>query len=89
MYNEGISKIGDILDLGVLFEVVTKRGAFFSYKETRLGQGRENAKEFLKNNPQLAEEIDQEVRATKLGDAALLASNTPETDLDESADGEF
>ena len=44
MYNEGISKAGDIIDLGTQLEIITKRGAFFSYGETRLGQGRENAK---------------------------------------------
>ena len=62
MFNEGISTVGDILDLGVAEEVVTKRGAFFSYGELRLGQGRENAKAFLAENPVIAGEIDSLVR---------------------------
>ncbi len=62
MYNEGISTVGDILDLGVAEEVVTKRGAFFSYGDLRLGQGRENAKTFLAENPAVAGEIDLLVR---------------------------
>jgi recombination protein RecA len=63
MYNEGISTVGDILDLGVAEEVVIKRGAFFSYGELRLGQGRENAKTFLSENPAVAQEIDTLVRS--------------------------
>jgi recombination protein RecA len=62
MFNEGISTVGDILDLGVAEEVVIKRGAFFSYGEMRLGQGRENAKTFLGENPAIAGEIDSLVR---------------------------
>ena len=62
MYNEGISKVGDILDLAVTEEIVDKRGAFFSYGETRLAQGRENAKKFLMENPQLTLEIENKVR---------------------------
>ena len=62
MYNEGISTVGDLLDLGVAEEVIAKRGAFYSYGELRLGQGRENAKAFLTENPQLTREIDAVVR---------------------------
>ncbi|PKO13573.1 MAG: recombinase RecA [Chloroflexi bacterium HGW-Chloroflexi-10] len=62
MYNEGISTSGDILDLGTQLEIINKRGAFYSYGDIRLGQGRENAKEFLKQNPELAGEIDAAVR---------------------------
>jgi recombination protein RecA len=63
MYNEGISKVGDILDLAVTEEIVDKRGAFFSYGETRLAQGRENAKKFLMENPELTLEVENKVRA--------------------------
>jgi recombination protein RecA len=63
MFNEGISKEGDLLDIGVTLDLITKRGAFFSYGETRLGQGRENAKQFLRENPELASEIDLAIRA--------------------------
>ncbi|MBN1218759.1 MAG: recombinase RecA [Anaerolineae bacterium] len=62
MYNEGISKVGDILDLAVTEEIVDKRGAFFSYGDTRLAQGRENAKKFLIENPELTLEIENKIR---------------------------
>ena len=62
MYNEGISAAGDLLDLAVGEEFVAKRGAFYSYGDIRLGQGRENAKSFLAENPDLAAEIDRLVR---------------------------
>jgi len=62
MYGEGISKTGELIDLGVRAGVVEKSGAWFSYDSQRLGQGRENAKNFLKANPQIAERIEQEVR---------------------------
>jgi recombination protein RecA len=62
MYNEGISTIGDLIDLGVDQEIITKRGSFYTYGETRLGQGRENAKQFLDQNPLLANEIDATIR---------------------------
>lgn len=62
MYGEGISKYGDILDVGVREEIVEKSGAWFSYKDTRLGQGRENAKQFLKENKDLALEIENQIR---------------------------
>ena len=72
MYNEGISTVGDIMDLGVAEEVVVKRGAFFSYGELRLGQGRENAKTFLAENPAVANEIDTLVRG-RFGLPVVLA----------------
>jgi recombination protein RecA len=62
MYNEGISKSGDLLDLATELEIVTKRGSFYSYGDLRLGQGRENAKEFVKQNPKLGVEIEAAVR---------------------------
>jgi len=62
MYNEGISKAGDLLDLAVEYDVVDKRGAFYSYGDTRLGQGRENAKTFLQENPDLFWELDGLIR---------------------------
>lgn len=62
MYNEGISREGNILDVGVKEEIVQKSGAWFSYKDTRLGQGRENSKQFLKENPSIALEIENLIR---------------------------
>ncbi len=63
MYGEGISKIGEILDLAVSLDIVHKSGAWFSYGEERLGQGRDNVKELLKNNPELANELEAKIRA--------------------------
>ena len=60
--NEGISKAGDILDLGTSLDIITKRGSFYSYGDIRLGQGRENSKEFLNNTPELMEEIELAIR---------------------------
>ena len=62
MYNEGISKVGDILDMATDLGVIDKRGAFFRYGEETIGQGRENAKQFLRENPTLAAEIENIVR---------------------------
>lgn len=73
MYNEGISKVGDLLDLGTELEIITKRGSFYSYGDLRLGQGRENSKEFLRQNPDLTEEIELTVRQQTLsGDPGTL-----------------
>jgi len=73
MYNEGISKSGDILDLATELEIITKRGAFFSYGDVRLGQGRENAKEYLRQNLELSNEIEQAVRQRAVGGEIPIA----------------
>ena len=62
MFGQGISKEGDILDLGVAMGVIKRTGAFFSFGDTRLGQGRENAKEYLKQHDELAQEIERQIR---------------------------
>nr|P16034.1 RecName: Full=Protein RecA; AltName: Full=Recombinase A [Paramagnetospirillum magnetotacticum]CAA35243.1 unnamed protein product [Paramagnetospirillum magnetotacticum] len=62
MYGEGISKMGELIDLGVKANVVKKSGAWFSYNSTRIGQGRENAKQFLRDNPAMAAEIEGAIR---------------------------
>ncbi len=64
MYGEGISKMGELIDLGSKANVVEKSGAWFSYNGERIGQGRENAKQFLKQNPKIAESIEQAIRAS-------------------------
>jgi recombination protein RecA len=79
MYGEGISKIGEIIDLGVKAGVVEKSGSWFSYNSQRIGQGRENVREFLKANPDIANEIEQAVR----GNAVVIADEllgAPEPD---------
>ena len=72
MFNEGISKSGDVLDLATKFEVIQKRGAFFSYGDVRIGQGRENAKDYLRSNPDLMGEIETVIRQKAIsGEIAL------------------
>jgi len=83
MYGEGISKTGELLDLGVKAGVVDKSGAWFSYGDERIGQGRENAKTFLKDNPKMALEIEDKIRA-----AHGLEFNMPEGEADGDGDGD-
>jgi recombination protein RecA len=86
MYGEGVSKMGEIIDLGVKAGVVEKSGAWFSYDSQRIGQGRENAKTFLKNNPDIAAKIETAVRAN----AGLIAEKIlagPEDEDDDAAEG--
>jgi recombination protein RecA len=73
MFNEGISRIGSIVDLGTELNVLRKSGAFYSYGDQRLGQGRENVKEFLKGNPELADEIESQIRSAMAGTAMPIA----------------
>ena len=81
MYGQGISKIGEIIDLGVKAGVVEKSGSWFSYNSQRIGQGRENARDFLKANPDIAAEIEKAVRnqSTVLAEELL---GTPEPDAE-------
>lgn len=77
MYGQGISKIGDILDLAVKDNIVVKAGAWFSYNGEKIGQGRENAKNFLQSNPDLASEIEAKVRANAgIGEVVADAKET-------------
>ena len=62
MYNEGISTVGDLLDLGVTYDILVKRGAYYRYKDEPIGQGRESSKEYLRQNPAVAVEIDGLIR---------------------------
>ena len=61
-YGEGISKIGEIIDLGADFDIIEKSGSWYSYNSQRLGQGKENIKEYLKQNPELCNEIETKIR---------------------------
>lgn len=63
IYGAGISRIGEIVDLAVKYDIINKSGAWFSYEGTKIGQGRENTKEFLKNNPEILSEIEEKVKA--------------------------
>jgi recombination protein RecA len=87
MYNEGISKAGDLLDLATTMEIITKRGSFFNYGDLRLGQGRENAKDYLKAHDELAAEIEIAVRERAAsGEAALGFGNTSEESGEEETE---
>jgi recombination protein RecA len=68
MYGEGISKVGELIDLGVKAEIIEKSGSWYSYNNERIGQGRENAKIFLKNNPSIADDVEAKLR--KLSESA-------------------
>ncbi|MBR6231962.1 MAG: DNA recombination/repair protein RecA, partial [Alphaproteobacteria bacterium] len=62
LYGEGVSKMGELLDLGVKAGLIEKAGSWFSYKDTRIGQGRESARQYLKDNPKVAEELEKAIR---------------------------
>ncbi|MCB1463417.1 MAG: DNA recombination/repair protein RecA, partial [Nitratireductor sp.] len=93
---EGVSKTGELVDLGVKAGIVEKSGAWFSYNSERLGQGRENAKQFLKDNPAVAAEIELALRqnagliADTLLEGEVEEGGAPDADdgsFDEAADG--
>jgi len=87
MYNEGISKMGEILDLGSELEVISKRGAFYSFGDTRLGQGRENSKEFLQQNPEICEEVEKAVREQAIG-SLMPDYNDEDAQTEEESDSQ-
>ena len=87
MYGEGVSKTGELIDLGVKAGVVEKSGAWFSYNSQRLGQGRENAKNFLRDNPDTAREVELALRQNAGLIAEKFLENGGEGDFDDSAEG--
>ncbi|MFC5702057.1 recombinase RecA [Cohnella faecalis] len=87
MYGEGISKEGSIVDIGVELDIVQKSGAWFSYSGERLGQGRENAKQTLKDNKELSWEIEKQIRDASLSSAAVASPGA--LSEDEEEDSEF
>ncbi|MCA3183773.1 MAG: recombinase RecA [Methylobacterium sp.] len=84
MYGEGVSKMGELIDLGVKAGIVEKSGAWFSYDSQRLGQGRENAKAFLKQNPALSDRIEQALRQNAGLIASAIFEGAPEEGDDEA-----
>jgi len=85
MYGEGISKLGELIDMGVKANIVEKSGSWFSYDSVRIGQGRENAKTYLKENPAVAAKIEEQIR--KNSSAVLIdniTSNSDEVELEEA-----
>ncbi len=86
MYGEGISKTGEIIDMGAEFDIMKKSGAWYSYNGEKLGQGKENTKQFLLAHPDVADEIEAKVRAElKKRSAAAERLNKPDTDADDDA----
>jgi recombination protein RecA len=63
MYGEGVSKTGEILDLAVEFEIIKKSGSWFSYGDTKFGQGRDAVKALIKDNPELADELEEKIKS--------------------------
>ena len=88
MYGEGVSKIGELIDLGVKAGVVEKSGAWFSYDSVRIGQGRENAKAFLKENPDMANRIEAAVRqnAGPIAEAIVTGESEKDDAEDDAAE---
>ena len=86
LYGEGISKEGSLLDNAVALDIIHKSGAWFSYGDQRIGQGRENTRKFLKENPEIAAEIDKLVRAELMGKNAPIVQSTSDDDEEKSAD---
>jgi recombination protein RecA len=82
MFGEGVSKMGELIDLGVKASVVEKSGAWFSYDSQRIGQGRENAKQFLRDHPEMADAIEKRIRAqsAEIAEALLVAEDGPDSD---------
>ncbi|QOZ44252.1 recombinase RecA [Bradyrhizobium sp. CCBAU 53340] len=88
MYGEGVSKMGEILDLGVKAGIVEKSGAWFSYDSQRLGQGRENSKAFLKANPDITAKIETAIRQNSGLISEQILAGTPESDADGEEPGD-
>jgi recombination protein RecA len=73
MYGSGISKEGEIIDIGVKYDFIEKSGSWFSYGDMRIGQGRENAKQYMKDNPAIAEELSEKIKTQLLSSPASFA----------------
>jgi recombination protein RecA len=69
MYGQGVSKVGEILDVAVEHEIVKKSGSWFSYEDTKLGQGRDAVKQMIKDNPELMDELEAKIKVVLKGDA--------------------
>jgi recombination protein RecA len=88
MYGEGISKVGSIIDIGAEQDIIQKSGAWFSYNSERLGQGRENAKQYLKDNPEVSGKIEKQIREALLS-SSLSAAKSGAFSTDDEEDSEF
>lgn len=86
LYNEGISKEGELVDMGVATNVVEKSGAWFSFKKDRIGQGKDNARQFLKEHPKIAQEIEKLIRETNVSGRVSNASEVTNEEAAESVE---
>jgi recombination protein RecA len=84
LYDQGISKLGELIDLGVSEEIVDKAGSWYSYNKERIGQGRDNARQFLKDNPDIAQDIETRVRAALLGNTNTAPVDDVVEELEEA-----
>lgn len=75
LYGEGISREGEIIDLGVKANIIDKAGSWYSYGDNRIGQGKDNTRQFLKANPEIANEIEAKIRAAALPEAVVTESD--------------
>ncbi len=80
MFGEGISKTGELVDYGVKLDIVDKAGAWFSYGDSKIGQGRENSKVFLKDNPEIAKEIENKILNSMGVNDALIGTSSDDSD---------
>ena len=85
LYGEGISRLGELIDLGVQHDIVNKAGSWYSYGDDRIGQGKENAREFLKEHPEMADEIERKVRAILMPPPVVAVPDIPEAVADDAA----
>ena len=83
LYGEGISRLGELIDLGVQHDIVNKAGSWYSYGDDRIGQGKENAREFLKEHPEMADEIERKVRAILMPPPVVAVPDVPEEAADD------
>ncbi|MFB9273536.1 recombinase RecA [Cohnella cellulosilytica] len=90
MYGEGISKVGSIVDIGTEQDIIQKSGAWFSYNSERLGQGRENAKQYLKDNPEISDKIESQIRELLLSSSVVASqSASASAEEEDEDDSEF
>ncbi|MAD91413.1 MAG: recombinase RecA [Gammaproteobacteria bacterium] len=78
LYGKGISRLGELVDLGVQNDIVNKAGSWYSYGDNRIGQGKDNAQDFLRENPEIADEIEKRVRAILMPPTVVAVSDSPE-----------
>jgi recombination protein RecA len=86
MYGEGVSKMGEIIDLGVKAGLVEKSGSWFSYNSTRIGQGRENAKQYLRDNPEMTAEIEAQIRANAGLISEVMLTGSPDSMVEDGVE---